>query len=425
MRRGIAILGILGVGLSLAACGNSDDNSAGSAPTGSAAATTEAAGGSGLVVWADDTRTPVITEIAKKFTADTGVQVQVVQRDYGKMRDDFTSQVPTGQGPDIIIGGGDWTGKFVQNGVIAPVELGDKASDFSKVAVDGVTYQGKVYGLPYAIENVAMIRNTDLAPTAPATMDEAIAQGQQLITDGKAKYPFLIQMDPTEGDAYHMYPVQTSFGAPVFGTNADGTYNPDDLAMAGDGGHQFATYLAKIGGEGVVGPTLTSDVTKEAFLKGEAPFIITGPWNTGDFTKAGIKFSVDKVPAAGAQASQPFVGVQAFFISAKSANQLAANQFVVNYLGTKDAQLSLFQAGGRPPALTAAAEDSSVTSDPVIAGFAAVGVDGVAMPNIPAMDAVWSDWGTTQVAIATGKGDPIQLWDAMTQSIKDKIAAAK
>jgi len=104
---------------------------------------------------------------------------------------------------------------------------------------------------------------------------------------------------------------------------------------------------------------------------------------------------------------------------------VAANQFVVNYLGTADAQLALFKAGRRPPALLAAASDPQVTSDVLMKQFAAVAQGGVALPNIPAMDAVWSDWGTTEVAIMSGKGDPKKLWAAACNSIEKKIAAAQ
>jgi arabinogalactan oligomer/maltooligosaccharide transport system substrate-binding protein len=41
---------------------------------------------------------------------------------------------------------------------------------------------------------------------------------------------------------------------------------------------------------------------------------------------------------------------------------------------------------------------------------------------VPAMDAVWADWGATEVAIINGQGDPVTLWQAMVASIEGKIA---
>jgi arabinogalactan oligomer/maltooligosaccharide transport system substrate-binding protein len=113
--------------------------------------------------------------------------------------------------------------------------------------------------------------------------------------------------------------------------------------------------------------------------------------------------------------------VQGFFISAKSENALAANEFLVNYLGTEEVQTALYEVGGRAPALLSAFE--AAQSDADVAAFGAVGANGVPMPNVPAMDAVWGDWGTTEVAIINNQGDPVALWQAMVESIQAKIDA--
>ena len=38
---------------------------------------------------------------------------------------------------------------------------------FTETAIKAVTFNGQLYGVPYAMENIALIRNTDLAPEAP------------------------------------------------------------------------------------------------------------------------------------------------------------------------------------------------------------------------------------------------------------------
>jgi arabinogalactan oligomer / maltooligosaccharide transport system substrate-binding protein len=417
MRRSIPVLAsVLGVALALTGCsGSSDDGASAEASGGS---TAEAGSAGTLTVWVDDTRSGPVKEVAETFEADTGVTVTLVQKDFGDIRDDFISQVPAGQGPDIIVGAHDWLGKLVQNGVVAPIELGDKAGDFLDVAIDAMTYDGTLYGLPYSVENIALVKNNALVsdPT-PATFDELVAQAQAVGTESSV----LIQQDETTGDPYHLYPLQTSFGAPVFATDASGAYDGTQLAMDNEGGQAFAAYLAKLGAEGVIKTTVSGDIAKEAFLQGKAPYMITGPWNTGDFVDAGMDISIEAIPSAGGGESQPFVGVQGFFISAKSENALLANEFVVNYLGTEDVQLAMYEAGGRAPALTAAVD--KISDDPIVAGFAEVGANGVPMPSIPAMDSVWADWGATQVAIVNQQGDPATLWSQMCASIAAKISA--
>ena len=121
----------------------------------------------------------------------------------------------------------------------------------------------------------------------------------------------------------------------------------------------------------------------------------------------------------GGQAAQPFVGVQGFMVSAKTKNAIAANEFLVNYIGSEDVQTAIYDVGGRPPALTAAFEAAS--SDPITAGFGAVGASAVPMPNIPQMGKVWQFWGVTEAAIISNQGDPVQLWQKMTADIAAAI----
>jgi arabinogalactan oligomer / maltooligosaccharide transport system substrate-binding protein len=402
--------------LTLAACGSDGGDNAEESPS-------EAPKASGsLTIWVDDERVQPLNAVKEQFEKDTGVKVKLVQKEFGDVRDDFVTQVPTGKGPDIIVGAHDWLGKLVQNGVVAPLEIGDKADEFQQVAIDAMSYEGKVYGLPFSVENIALVRNTALAADAPATFQDALATGKQLITEGKAKYPFLVQQDPTNGDPYHLYPLQASFGAPVFGLDSDGAYDPSKLEIGNAGGQEFAKLLAQLGAEKVLTDSISYDIAKEAFTKGQAPFIITGPWMAADFVKAGMDIAIDPIPSAGGEKATPFVGVQGFFVSAKSENPLLANEFVVNYLSTQESQEALYEVGGRPPALTAAFD--AVQDDELVAGFGSVGADGVPMPSIPAMDAVWSSWGTTELAIIQGKGDPVQLWLQMTDTIAKSIAGS-
>jgi arabinogalactan oligomer/maltooligosaccharide transport system substrate-binding protein len=374
-----------------------------------------------LTVWVDADRAAVLKDVAAQFKEDKGITVKLVTKDFGDIRDDFITQVPTGKGPDVIVGAHDWLGKLVQNGVVAPLELGDTASDFQEVAINAMSYEGQTYGLPYSVENIALLRNTDLAPEAPATFDEAIAAGQALVAAGTATYPFLVGLDPNAADPYHLYPLQASLGAPVFGLDENGTYNAEDLALGGPGGEAFAVKLAEWGAAGILNTNISGDIAKEEFNAGKSPYFLTGPGNVPAAAEAGINYAIDPIPTTGSEIATPFVGVQGFFISAKSENTLAANEFLVNYLGTEEVQTALYEVGGRAPALLSAFEAAQDNAD--VAAFGAVGANGVPMPNVPAMDAVWGDWGATEVAIINNQGDPVALWQAMVASIQSKIDA--
>ena len=405
MKRTLTITAVAGIaGLVLSGC---------SAGGGAAEGGSEESA-SQIIVWVDADRGTVLKDAAAEFTKESGVKVKLVQKDFPKIQEELIAQVPTGKGPDITIAAHDWLGNLVSNGVLQPVELGDSAADYQPVAITAMSYEGKTYGVPYSIENIALVRNTALAQTAPATFDEMVAAGKAAGTE----FPFLIPVGP-ESDPYHLYPFQTSFGAPVFGTNADGSYNPEELSIGNAGGEAYAAWLAEQGAAGTLSVNLTSDIAKEKFNAGASPFFITGPWNVPDMTAAGLSVAIDPIPSAGGQPAQPFVGVQGFVISAKTKNALAATDFLTNYIGSEAVQTALYEIGGRAPALTAAFEAAS--SDPIIAGFGAVGATAVPMPNIPQMGKVWQFWGVTEAAIITGQGDPTQLWQKMTGEVQTAI----
>ena len=404
MKRTLTVTAFIGIaGLVLAGCsaGGSTEGGSDDSP-------------SQIVVWVDADRGTVLKDAAAAFTKESGVEVKLVQKDFPKIQEEFIAQVPTGKGPDITIAAHDWLGNLVANGVVQPVELGDTAADYQPVAITAMSYDGNTYGVPYSIENIALVRNVDLAPTAPATFDEMVASG----TASGTEFPFLVPVGP-EADPYHLYPFQTSFGAPVFGTNADGSYNAGDLSIGNAGGEAYAGWLAQQGAAGTLSVNLTADIAKEKFNAGASPYFITGPWNVPDMVTAGLNISVDPIPSAGGQPAQPFVGVQGFVVSAKTKNALAATDFLTNYIGSEEVQTALYEIGGRAPALTAAFDAAS--SDPVIAGFGAVGATAVPMPNIPQMGKVWQYWGVTEAAIIEGQGDPAQLWQKMTADVQSAI----
>ncbi|GAA1524096.1 arabinogalactan oligomer/maltooligosaccharide transport system substrate-binding protein [Agromyces terreus] len=395
----VAVVATLG----LASCAGADSGSEG-----------EASASGTLTVWVDAERVDALQGAADAYTEKTGVKVDLVGKDNADIKDDFIQQVPTGKGPDITMGAHDWLGELSTNGVVAPLELGDSAADYLPVAIDASTYDGTVYMLPYAVENIAVLRNADLVPEAAANFDDMIAKGKAA---GLAQ-PFVVEQG-AEGNPYHLYPFQTAFGAPVFGSDENG-YNAEDLQIGNEGGDAFATWLGSQGknGTGVFNTDIDGDIAKQAFLDGTAAFWLTGPWNVGAAVDAGINVAVDPTPSPTADPAQPFAGVKGFFISAESKNKVAANDFLVNYLGSEDTQLELFEAGNVLPANAAAAESAS--SDPIIEGFAAAGADAVPMPAIPAMGQVWQYWGIAEADIING-ADPVATWQKLAADVQAAI----
>ena len=412
MRRSITTIGVVAAIVALSACSSGPAATTAAPPASESPTAAADYTGATLTVWVDDTRMAATQAAAKTFETATKAKVTLVKKNFADIQADFTSQVPTGKGPDITIGAHDWLGNLIQNGVVSPIELGDKAADFEPVALQAFTSQSQVYGVPYAIENIGLIRNTKLAASAPGTWDDAVAMGKQAGT----KYPILVQVGPT-GDPYTMYPLQTSFGAPVFTQNTDGSYS-SELALGGENGEKFAQWLADQAKAGVLDTAITYDIAVDAFAKGRSPFIVGGPWMLEKFSD--LELSIDPIPSAGGQAAAPFVGVQGFFISSQSKNSIVANDFLTNYIATTDVQYAMYEAGQRTPALKSAAEKAA--GDSLTAGFAKVAESAVPMPSIPEMASVWTFWGVTEANIISGKQKPVDGWQKMVSDIQGKIS---
>ena len=360
-----------------------------------------------LDIWVDKLEAVALEGSAAKFEEETGIKINLVIKE-GDPIEDFKVAGPAGEGPDVILGAHDKVGALVADGLVAPIDLGSKKGDFRENAIAAFTYDSNLYGMPYTIENIALVCNTEKVPAQP-TWEELKKVGVALSLNGGT------------GDPYHMYSIQTSFGSKVFKRDADGNYT-SELDMA-NGGAEFANWLATEGAE-VLDPESTWDSSVAALADGTKACWITGPWaqGAGDGAidlKSGA-YSIYSIPSVGGQDSVQFMGSRGFYISSYATDKLYAQKFVVDYVGTEEVQTAMFEAGGRIPAHKAAFEAAS--EDPIVKGFGAAGVKAEPMPAIPAMAAVWSAWGATEIAILQKKGDPAELWTKMIADIEAAIA---
>jgi arabinogalactan oligomer/maltooligosaccharide transport system substrate-binding protein len=391
-RRTLGITAVSAAALGAAAACGSDDGDTG-------AETTEFSGE--LVIWADETRTPVLKEFVKDFETQVGVKV-TVEEHVGTLREDFLTAAEQGQGPDIVVGAHDWAGQYAAAGAISPVTLAaDKQGALNEASVKAFTVDGSVYGVPYALENLGLIRNTDLAPDAPATFEELVAAGKAAGTE-----EVLTMEVGVDGNAYSAYPLFASMGGYLFKDDGAGNLDPNDVGVDSPGGVAAFEKFAELGKDGVLKTTIDATNTIPFFVEGKTAFMISGPWALADVQGAGLAYEVTAIPGFEGQGpASPFLGVQGFYVSATAENAVFAQEFVTNYVLTEELQLSLAEAGGRLPALTAAAE-AFAADNADIQGFAAAGENAVPMPNIPAMNAVWEPFGA-----------------AAAQAIRDAVAA--
>lgn len=413
--------------LVLAACGGDEvaieetttTTEAVAAPTTTEAAaptTTEAAPMIELVVWADESRATALEEVVPAFEAETGVDVIIELVDFGAIREQVGVAGPAGEGPDVFIGASDWVGELATNGILEPMDLGGKADDFTAASRDALTFNGTLYGLPYAVEAVGLYYNTDLSPEAPASMEDAAAacEAMDSITNCVG-----VAGGGDGTDAYHLYPFITAAGGYIFGAT-DGVYDATDVGLDSEGAIAGAEALAGFVADGTIAST-NYDGAKNQFLDGTEPFWITGPWELGGLNdQSTVNWSVAKLPTIAGGTPHPFIGVQAFFLSSFSENKLVAQTFLLDFIATEDGMAALFAADGRPPVhnaiIAATADDAS------IAAFGASAADGVPIPNIPEMGSVWGALGDNLLLLRNGEIDGATAMTNAATAVREAVS---
>src|SRR5919197_1650331 len=185
---------------------------------------------SSLTIWVDNVQEPAITEVANAWASRRGVNVNVQFHSFGNIRDDLKT-VKAETAPDIIVAAHDWTGDLAANGLVLPLfpKKATKAQ-FPKYALDAFSYGGRLYGAPYALENVGLIVNTRLVkvPKTFAQFEKEALAFKRKSSDNIA----LAVPQGSGGDAYHMYPFFSGLGGYVFGRSKSGTLNPKNIGLS-------------------------------------------------------------------------------------------------------------------------------------------------------------------------------------------------
>jgi arabinogalactan oligomer/maltooligosaccharide transport system substrate-binding protein len=374
-----------------------------------------------LTIWVDNVQKSAIDKVASSWGTRRGVDVNVVFHSFGNIRDDLKT-VKAENAPDVIVAAHDWTGDLAANGLVLPL-FPTKATkkQFPKYALDAFSYGGRLYGAPYALENVGLVVNTRLAkvPKTWAALEKAALAFKRKSPDNLG----IAVPQGSAGDAYHMYPFFSGLGGFVFGRTKNGSLQANRLGVANAVFLKNAPLIDRWNREGLINSKVDYGTAKNAWLKGHAAFWITGPWEIDGLKASGNPFRVVQLPKLKYR-SVPFLGVQGTMVTKFSQThgvQSLAKDLVANEMMKASFQLDLEQANLRFPANKVAGKR---VNDPILRQFGAAGTGGVPMPNIPQMGSVWAELGGAWVKATQGSGaTPARTAFAQAQkNIRDKIA---
>ncbi len=232
--------------------------------------------------------------------ADPAVpEVSVVMEDagYGEFDTFVTTTYAAGNSFDVLYSSDHWLSKWAAAGWVVPVEdhfpqILDYRSDIASYSVEAMTYNGKLYGLPYYTDVMYFVYNKNMLADAglsapPKTWDEVTEQGMQLKSAGVTSAPLMVGLQAGSWFDEGFFALTYSNG---------GRFFDDDLNAVFDTGsgpiYETIEWVKESINDTQVIPRKVIEMTavdvQQAFKKGDTAFAIVPGYMIREFNTPGI-----------------------------------------------------------------------------------------------------------------------------------------
>ena len=153
-----------------------------------------------VVWWTPNFNQARAEELKAKFeAANPGITIRLEITTTDGLPQRVLTALQSGAAPDIIDVQHGWVNGYAQNGLIIPLDdVVTEREDYVPAALDYVTWDGKLWGLPYRIETHAVIYNKDhfreagLDPENPPQTWTELVEAAKALTTGDGRYGFAI-----------------------------------------------------------------------------------------------------------------------------------------------------------------------------------------------------------------------------------------
>lgn len=339
-----------------------------------------------LTVWVMGDSGANFEQLVAPYVAESGQEVEVVAIPWDSIDEKLTTAVASGDGPDLVQVGLSKLRTFADAGALMPLD--DEIADHP--GLDPANFPAGVassvgdtqVSVPWVSDTRVLFYRSDILAeegigAPPATWDELRADAQVLAARGEGQYGYYIP----QWDSPLPLEMTWSYGGDV--VEPDGTINFDTEAFNA----AVDTYLG-LYSDGSV-PTNGDFDQTQGFISGITPMLMSGPYLAGGISSSAPelegKWSATTIPAGTpGEATSLFAGsnLGVWF----NTDQKSASLDLLEYVSSVDAQLSWYEINGELPALSAALEDSSLTSDPLVAVYTQQLAESKSLPLVPNWD---------------------------------------
>lgn len=298
-------------------------------------------------------------------------------------RGNMEMEGPAGTGADVFLFPHDHMSSAIAAGLVEPAPDAVQA-EWERVldptAVKTVKKDGKMYGVPYQLENLALIFNKDLwKGDAPKTWEEVLEFANTY--DGHA-------MQWEAANAYQNFCFLAAGGMQLFGPNHD------DYTKPGFGDPEAAKGLEYYLRLKPLYNVFTTDMAtaNDNFATGKAPLTMNGPWVADTLVANKINFGVAKIPTIDGVQPQCFSGVKVAAVSSFSNNWEWAHVFA-DFIANQQGAKIMYEVRGMRPALADISGIPNIKSDAVLMGFEEQLPYTLPMPSIVQVQQMWGPLG--------------------------------
>ncbi len=385
-----------------------------------------------ILIWADETRGPHLTTLfAANPNVVPGSTIKVVTFSSYDALGAALDKVTGTTGPDIFVGGNDWVTKMAKSGKLAPVTLtATQKSKFAATNFFDLSYQGKLYGVPVDINNVAMVYNTKLVTTAPKTYGDMVdfykankvSKGLKAglcITGGGMAWGGLSGLSALGADPYFM----RAKGVPDVYKGFNGTTF----------GNNVKKYLLDANGKSNGFYPATDTGCADNFKAGLVPYATIGNWEWKTYEKLG--FTMNFMPVPGVVAGtygHMFGSVNGAFLTTyadKHGVAVAAKSLLTNYFASAAGQIAYEAIELRPPANLDAQSSASVSDAQKnmanAATLAGIPQIGAFLGSNAGGASYWDSSGGYWTAVLVNGKDPVVEGKKLAAIWKKNVAVGK
>lgn len=315
-----------------------------------------------IVVWADETRGPNLQKVMDaKSDWVPGYTIKIVTySSFDALKAAFDKATGT-TGPDVVVAANDWVPTAAKSGKLAPVTLtGTQKAQFNPTQFFDLSYQGKLYGVPVDINNVAMIYNTALVKSAPKTFGDMVDFYKANKTAAGLKAGLCIAGG---GMSWGAHSVFSALGANAY-LMAGGRPNYHSFMDPARFAANVSTYLLDGTKSNGFFPA-TDTGCKDNFIAGKVPFAVIGNWEWKDYVAKGFTMNLMPVPSVSGGVGNMFGSVSGALLTSFAATHgvaTGAKSLLTNFFGSAAGQVAYQKFEGRPPAAKGAQADASVAA---------------------------------------------------------------